>query len=93
MKTNEEIELIEVFTGIAWQAAMVKNLLENAGITVFLKDEILGTLGPWWTASGGPGSVKVVVSSLDFEVARIIVEEYEQNSKMDNVADDTDEKE
>jgi hypothetical protein len=93
MKTNEEIGLIEVYAGIAWQAAMVKNLLENAGITVFLKDEILGTLGPWWTGPGGAGSVKVVVSSSDFEVARVIVEQYEENSRMDSVADDIDEKE
>lgn len=60
---------------------MVKSLLKNAEIEVYLKDEIVGTLSPWWTASGGVGSVKVVVSNLDFANAKLIVEEYERNSR------------
>lgn len=81
MKTDEEIEPVEVFAGTAWQAGMVKSLLENAEIEAFLKDEIIGTLNPWWTASGGVGSVKVYVSILDHENAKQIVAEYEKNIK------------
>ena len=80
MSENEKnIEPVEVFSGTEWQAGMVKSLLENAEIEAFLFDEIIGTLNPWWTAPGGAGSVRVFVSSDDFEKARIIVEEYDKN--------------
>jgi len=41
MKTNENIELVEVFLGTIWHAELVKSLLENAEIEVYLKDEIV----------------------------------------------------
>lgn len=81
MKKNNETDPIEVFAGTAWQAGMVKSLLENVTIEAFLSDEIIGTLNPWWTAPGGAGSVRVFVSNLDYEKAKIIVEEYEKNLK------------
>jgi hypothetical protein len=81
MKTNEEIEPVEIFSGTTWQAGMVKSLLEDAEIEAFLKDEIMGTLNPWWTAPGGAGAVSVFVSNQDYDKARLIVEEYEKNSK------------
>ena len=76
MKKDNKIVPVEVFFGTILEAEMVKSLLENAKIETFLKDENTGTLAPWYTASGGMGAVKVVVSSLDFEKAKIIVEEY-----------------
>ena len=79
MKQNNEIEPAEVFSGTIWEAELVKSLLENAEIETFLRDENTGTLAPWYTAGGGAGSVKVVVSSLDYEIARSIVSEFEKN--------------
>ena len=79
MKKNDDIEPVEVFAGSIWAAEMVKSLLENAEIEAFLIDENTGTLAPWYTSPGGAGSVKVVVSSLDYEEARSIVKEYEDN--------------
>ena len=38
---------MEVFAGSAWEASLVKSLLENAEIEAFLKDEIRGTTFPW----------------------------------------------
>jgi hypothetical protein len=81
MKPNNEIVPVEIFAGTIWQSEMVKNLLENEGIETFLKDENTGTLAPWYTAPGGAGSVKVVVSSSDFDKAKLIVSEYENNIK------------
>ena len=83
MKTNIKNEPIEVFAGTTWQAGMVKSLLENEGIVSFLKDEIIGTLNPWWTAPGGAGAVKVFVSELDYDTAGLIAEEYRKNLKGD----------
>jgi hypothetical protein len=79
MNANNESTLIEVFAGNSWDAGLVKNLLESAGILAFLKDEFHGTLAPWQTAAGGMYSIKVVVSSDEFEQAHEIVEKFYQN--------------
>lgn len=79
MKPAEEIFPVEVFAGTSLQAGMLKSMLEDAGIEAFLKDDILGTLSPWWVAPGGAGSVKVVVSNLDFDKALIVVNHFENN--------------
>ena len=80
MKKDKDITLVEVFAGTAVQATLVKSLLENAEIDAYLKDEFTGTLYPWHTTPGGVGAVKVFVSSLDHEKARIVVDEYESNT-------------
>jgi hypothetical protein len=75
MENEKRTEPVEVFAGTAWQAGMVKNLLENAGIRAFLKDEIMGTLNPWWVAPGGAGAVTVFISNMDVEKAKPVVAE------------------
>jgi len=76
---------VEVFAGTAWEAALVKSLLENAEIEAFLKDEIRGTTMPWQVSPGGICSVKVVVSSEDLALAKQVVEGFEANQKRDDV--------
>jgi len=79
MDKKDNIRSVIVFAGTAMEATMVKSLLENAEIQAFLKDEVFGTLEPWVTGPGGAGAVKVMVSSVDAENAKIVVEEYERN--------------
>lgn len=76
-KTNSA----EVFAGTGWQAEMVRNLLENEGISSFLKNEIIGTILPFGTSPGGVGAVKVIVSEEFKERAMAIVDEYNENLK------------
>jgi hypothetical protein len=80
LKTDDKIKLVEIFAGTIIQAEMLKDLLENEGITAFLKDEIIGTRSAIWTPSGG---VRVIVSDLDFVKAKLIVDEYEKNLRRD----------
>jgi hypothetical protein len=70
---------IEVFAGNIIEAGMVCSLLESSDIHAFLKDEIMGTMNPWFVSAGGVGAVKVLVSSLDFETAKLLVEDYRNN--------------
>ena len=79
MNTNKEQDPVEVFSGNAWQAGMVKSMIENAEIEAFLVDEVMGTMNPWWTAPGGAGSIKVMVAVADYDMAKSIVSEYENN--------------
>lgn len=69
------MKLIEIYDGSLFEAQMIQNLLENAGIESVLKDEIIGTRGAGWRPGGG---VKVVVADTDYARARQIVEEYEK---------------
>jgi hypothetical protein len=81
MKAEEHIEPVEVFDGTSWQAEIVKSMLENEGIHAYIKDNILGTLIPWNVAPGGAGAVKVFVAGADAEQAKLVVDEYEKNTK------------
>jgi hypothetical protein len=75
MNLNDNNYPVEVYSGLAWQAEMVKDLLQNEGIMAFLGDQITGSLNfPW----EGLGTVKVLVSNTDFEKAREVVEAFEK---------------
>jgi len=78
---NDSATPVEIFSGTAWEAALLKSLLENAEIETFLKDEIRGTMIPWHVSPGGVDPVKVVVSSKDAEMALQVVREFEANRK------------
>jgi hypothetical protein len=75
--TKDELKPVVVFSGLPWEAQMIKNILENENIEAFLNNEILGTVAPFYSSSG-MGSVKVVISNLDYEKAKMIVEEFEK---------------
>ena len=81
MKNHKYSETVEIFAGTSWQAEMVKSLLESAEIKAYLKDDILGTISPWWVSGGGGFAVKVVISVLDIDKAKPIVDEYQKNLK------------
>ena len=72
------MRLVELYNGTLFECQMIKNLLENAGIESFLKDEIIGTRSPIWSPGGG---VRVIVSDQEYEQARLIVAEYESTKK------------
>ena len=79
MNTNQEVKPIVVFTGTAWQAGMVKTLLEDSGIEAFVLEHARATYNPGWNLPGEAGSVRVMISDMDLEEARPIVVEYEKN--------------
>lgn len=70
-----------VFSGTAWEAALLKSLLENAEIDVYLKDEIRGYMAPWHVSPGGTDPVKVMVSSDDAVKAKLVVDDFEAKRK------------
>jgi hypothetical protein len=80
MKKTEETKLVEVFSGTSWEAGIVKSLLENAEIQVYLKEEVRGTLAPWHVAPGGVAAVKVIVADSDLENAKQVVTDYKNNN-------------
>ena len=81
MKPNKQGKLIEIFAGTVIEAEMVKSLLQDSEIEAFLKDENIGTIAPWQASAGGAGSVKVVISDLDYARAKVVMDEYYKNTR------------
>ena len=80
MQNHTDVHPVEVFAGTTLQTGFVKSLLEDAGIPVFLKDEFVGTLSPWWTDAGGAGAVKILVPETFAEKSKEIVQTYLDNT-------------
>ncbi|MBW8334563.1 MAG: DUF2007 domain-containing protein [Prolixibacteraceae bacterium] len=78
---ENEIYPVEVFEGNDWEASLLKSLLENAEIESFTKDERMGVLAPWNVVGGGAGPVKIFVSSVDYEKAKEVIEQFEKSEK------------
>ena len=81
MVHKQKNEIIEIFSGTSWEVGMVKSLLDNAEIKSFLKEEIMGTLNPWHTVAGGAGSIKIIINSIDYDRAKLIIEEYSKSQR------------
>ncbi len=79
MKKDKKNDFIEVFAGSSIDAEIVKSLLIDSEIVAFLRNENMGTIAPWHASPGGVGSVKIVVSNLDYDKAKLVVEEYFNN--------------
>lgn len=79
MKTQKEPTPVVLFSGNAWHTSLLKSMLEEAGIETFLKDELMGSRNPYGVNSNFISDVKVVVSSLDYDKARAIADEFEKN--------------
>jgi hypothetical protein len=62
---------------------MVKSLLENEGIEAFMNDMNRANYNPGWNLPGEGGSVRVVISSVDYEKAKKVVDSYVNNQKSD----------
>ena len=76
-----------IFNGSYFEAMNVKNLLEGAGITVFVQNEYMSTIEPWVVTSGGLNPVKLQVNEDDFEQAESIIKNYldgNKNIEMEN---------
>jgi len=75
---EDELAPYEVFDGTAWEAGLLKSILEDNEIETILKDS---SFAPWNLYPVRSGTVKVFVALKDFERAKIVVEEFISNMK------------
>lgn len=78
MKNGDELVPVEVFAGDYLEASIIKEILEDNDIVVFLKDEILGSIAPYYVSAGGINAVKVVVSKSEEEASLKLIKEYKE---------------
>jgi hypothetical protein len=75
---ENELSPYEVFDGTAWEAGLLKSILEDNEIETILKD---ASFVPWNLYPVRSGTVKVFVALKDFERAKLVVEEFLKNMK------------
>ena len=80
MTKNDDITPVELYSGTQGEVDFLISLLENAEITVYLKDSYAGTIVPY-VSPGGAAPITVVVSSEDADKAKIVVDEFLKNHK------------
>jgi len=73
MLKSKTMEMIEVYSGSFTKSSYIKSILEERGIKVLLKDELMGNIAPWYVAPGGVGAVKVVVPEDEANRAMAII--------------------
>lgn len=78
METENELSPYEVFEGTAWEAGLLKSILEDNEIETILRE---ASFAPWNLFPARAGSVKVFVASGDFERAQLLVVEFNKNMK------------
>ncbi|PVY44188.1 putative signal transducing protein [Pontibacter virosus] len=74
MTQPEQTKPIVIFSGDFHRAAVIKNMLENHGIYVFMQNEHMGSIAPFQVASGGFNPVKLIISGHDEEEAKRLLE-------------------
>lgn len=77
MAQSNENKAVEIFAGDFHRAAVIKNMLENQGIYVFMENQHMGSIAPFQVASGGLNPVRLIISSQDQEEAQRLLEEFE----------------
>jgi hypothetical protein len=85
--TDPAQHLVQAYSSDIIEAGLVQSILQSEGIAAYLKDEIMGTLMPWWTAPGGAGSVRVMVAETDLARARQVLADFESNRQKDQGTD------
>jgi hypothetical protein len=72
------IKSVEIFSGSEWEIGLVKSLLENAEVEVYVTGGIQGTRMPWDSLFSG-GALRIMVSSEDYDKAKIVVDDFYKN--------------
>ena len=71
----------KVFEGSAIEADLIKNMLEDNGISAIIKDDMMSQVFPLYVASGELKPVKVYVDRENFDRGQELVDIY---TKQDN---------
>jgi hypothetical protein len=80
----KELKPTEIFSGTAWQADQIRNMLMDNDIEAFLGDEIWGMDAPIEESSGIAGGVSVYVAKDDLADARVVMDRYYQEDASDD---------
>jgi len=82
---SDDNQLVVIYSGNPLNTGLLKSMLEDNEITVYMKDEVMGTFFPWYGSPGGAGAIKILVEENDLERAESIVQDFLDGSADDDV--------
>jgi len=77
---KEGTDLVMVYAGSPVDAEMIKEILEDYGIPVNIKNQLMGTIAPWQVSGGGVSPSEVEVFTKDKEQALLLIEEFHKSA-------------
>ena len=80
-KEDKDMAPYEVFEGTAWEAGLLKSILEDNDIETLMQQE---TSLPWNIMPTTGSAAKVFVAFKDYEQANAIVDEFYNNMEKEN---------
>ena len=80
---EDSIEHIVVYTGDAWEAVIIRYLLNKDGIKTWLINEKSESIEQTRELPSAWDSVTIKVSNLDYDRAKLIVANYEKKAQDD----------
>lgn len=75
------VPLVIVYAGGTADTAILRDLLEAAGVSARLGDEVMGTMAPYMIAGGTTAAIKVLVPEDQLDEARDVVVEFAERAK------------
>jgi len=85
-KEDKDLAPWEVFDGSAWEASLLKSILEDNDIETLIEQNMAL---PWNIVPTQGASAKVFVAFKDFEQAKAIVDEFYTNMEKENTNEST----
>ena len=73
---KEESTFVTVFSGEAMEAEMIKQYLEANDIMAVTKNQLMGTIAPWYVSGGGSQPVDVDVMEDNKEAALALIRSF-----------------
>jgi hypothetical protein len=70
-----------VYAGGSADTGVLRDLLEAAGVTARLGDEVMGTMAPYVIAGGSTAAIKVLVPEDRLDAARAVVVEFDKRAQ------------
>lgn len=72
-------ELIVVYKGKPMDAEIVSEILNDNGIMAKMKNQLMGTIAPWYVSPGGCDPVEVEILQKNKEKALTLINEFNKS--------------
>jgi hypothetical protein len=73
--------LIVIYSGNPIDSEIIKDILTENGIAVNLKNQLMGTIAPWYVSAGGVAPVELEIFARDKELALRLINEFTKGSE------------